>query len=106
VQQISQLSRAIAEPSGIEAVLYEIRDAVKTAVDLLNKRHVVIQPIITPVSMPAIALLGRLIRAAYDKTFRGHPGALVVPGSNKAGPVWRDWKLRTRACHRPPESSC
>ena len=73
--------------SGIEAVLYEIRDAVKTMVDLLNRHLIVIQPILIPMNIPVTTLLGRLIYATHGETSRGHPGALVVPGSNPGGPT-------------------
>jgi len=101
-QRRPQSSRTMDGPSGIEAVLYEIRDAVKTMVDLLSRHHIVIQPILIPVESSRMAILHPLICSLRyvdiqssveeyakicEKNPMEHPGALVVPGSNPGGPT-------------------
>ena len=101
-QRRPQSSRTMDGPSGIEAVLYEIRDAVKTMVDLLNRHRIVIQPILIPVESSHMAILHPLICSLRyvdiqssveeyvkicEKNLMEHPGALVVPGSNPGGPT-------------------
>ena len=101
-QRRPQSSRTMDGPSGIETVLYEIRDAVKTMVDLLNRHHIVIQPILIPVESSRMAILHPLICSLRyidiqssveeyakicEKILMEHPGALVVPGSNPGGPT-------------------